>query len=54
MTRLDRASYQRLLSTLRDVVVQEHELLAGKEEEEQRATDAVLVSALPMLGEEEQ
>ena len=52
VTRLDRASYQRLLSALRDVVVQEHELLAGKEE--QRATDAVLVSALPMLWEEEQ
>lgn len=51
VTRLDRVSYQRYLVVLRDLVVREHAILAA-EGERGDATDAVLISALPMLWED--
>ena len=52
VTRLDRASYKRFLVALRDLAVSEHATLA-KAGESGAATDVVLISALPMLWEDQ-
>lgn len=52
VTRLDRASYKRFLAALRDLAVSEHATLA-KTSESKAATDVVLISALPMLWDDQ-